>query len=83
MQNPKVSMVSMYTEIAVSENAIAAAKLVKNATLKIYPGAPHGLTSYLELFGLAEIDRLVLVDQSPLGTLRWVHPSFYSSKKGK
>ena len=24
--------------------AIAAAKLVKNATLKIYPGAPHGLT---------------------------------------
>jgi non-heme chloroperoxidase len=26
--------------------------------------------SYLELFGLDEIDRLVLVDQSPLGTLR-------------
>jgi non-heme chloroperoxidase len=24
--------------------AIAAAKLVKNATLKVYPGAPHGLT---------------------------------------
>ncbi len=26
--------------------------------------------SYLDLFGLDEIDRLVLVDQSPLGTLR-------------
>jgi non-heme chloroperoxidase len=24
--------------------ALKSAKLVKNATLKIYPGAPHGLT---------------------------------------
>jgi non-heme chloroperoxidase len=30
--------------VPISAAAIAAAKLVKNATLKIYPGAPHGLT---------------------------------------
>ncbi|MBW4565512.1 MAG: hypothetical protein KME32_31410 [Mojavia pulchra JT2-VF2] len=27
-----------------TSDPLAAAKLVKNATLKIYPGAPHGLT---------------------------------------
>jgi non-heme chloroperoxidase len=30
--------------VPIEAAAIAAAKLVKNATLKIYPGAPHGLT---------------------------------------
>jgi non-heme chloroperoxidase len=30
--------------VPIGAAAIAAAKLVKNATLKIYPGAPHGLT---------------------------------------
>jgi non-heme chloroperoxidase len=30
--------------VPIDAAAIAAAKLVKNATLKIYPGAPHGLT---------------------------------------
>ena len=30
--------------VPIKATAIAAAKLVKNATLKIYPGAPHGLT---------------------------------------
>ncbi|WP_404790694.1 alpha/beta fold hydrolase [Altericista sp. CCNU0014] len=30
--------------VPIGPAAIAAAKLVKNATLKIYPGAPHGLT---------------------------------------
>jgi non-heme chloroperoxidase len=31
--------------VPIGAAAIAAAKLVKNATLKIYPGAPHGLTN--------------------------------------
>jgi non-heme chloroperoxidase len=30
--------------VPIGAAAIAAAKLVKQATLKIYPGAPHGLT---------------------------------------
>lgn len=30
--------------VPIGAAAIAAAKLIKNATLKIYPGAPHGLT---------------------------------------
>jgi non-heme chloroperoxidase len=30
--------------VPIGAAAIAAAKLVKNAILKIYPGAPHGLT---------------------------------------
>lgn len=30
--------------VPIGAAAIAAAKLVKNSTLKIYPGAPHGLT---------------------------------------
>ncbi|MDG2990268.1 alpha/beta hydrolase [Candidatus Synechococcus calcipolaris G9] len=30
--------------VPIDTSALAAAKLVKNATLKIYPGAPHGLT---------------------------------------
>ena len=30
--------------VPIKAAGIAAAKLVKNATLKIYPGAPHGLT---------------------------------------
>jgi non-heme chloroperoxidase len=30
--------------VPIGAAAIAAAKLVKNATLKVYPGAPHGLT---------------------------------------
>jgi non-heme chloroperoxidase len=30
--------------VPIGTAAIAAAKLVKNATLKVYPGAPHGLT---------------------------------------
>jgi non-heme chloroperoxidase len=30
--------------VPIAAAAIAAAKLVKNSTLKIYPGAPHGLT---------------------------------------
>lgn len=28
----------------IGASALASSKLVKNATLKIYPGAPHGLT---------------------------------------
>jgi non-heme chloroperoxidase len=31
--------------VPIGAAAIAAAKLVKNSTLKIYPGAPHGLTN--------------------------------------
>ena len=31
--------------VPIKPTAIVAAKLLKNATLKIYPGAPHGLTS--------------------------------------
>jgi non-heme chloroperoxidase len=31
--------------VMIGAAAIAAAKLVKNATLKVYPGAPHGLTA--------------------------------------
>ena len=31
--------------VPIKASALAAAKLVKNATLKIYPGAPHGLTA--------------------------------------
>ncbi|MBD2212445.1 alpha/beta hydrolase [Nostoc linckia FACHB-104] len=31
--------------VPIGAAAIASAKLVKNATLKIYPGAPHGLTN--------------------------------------
>jgi non-heme chloroperoxidase len=31
--------------VPIGAAAIAAAKLVKNATLKVYPGAPHGLTN--------------------------------------
>jgi non-heme chloroperoxidase len=30
--------------VPIGAAAIAAAKLIKNATLKVYPGAPHGLT---------------------------------------
>jgi non-heme chloroperoxidase len=30
--------------VPIGASALASAKLVKNATLKIYPGAPHGLT---------------------------------------
>jgi non-heme chloroperoxidase len=30
--------------VPIGAAAIAAAKLVQNSTLKIYPGAPHGLT---------------------------------------
>lgn len=30
--------------VPIGAAAIAAAKLIKNSTLKIYPGAPHGLT---------------------------------------
>jgi non-heme chloroperoxidase len=30
--------------VPIGAAGIAAAKLVKNATLKVYPGAPHGLT---------------------------------------
>jgi non-heme chloroperoxidase len=30
--------------VPIGAAALAAAKLVKNVTLKIYPGAPHGLT---------------------------------------
>jgi non-heme chloroperoxidase len=30
--------------VPIGAAAIAPAKLVKNATLKVYPGAPHGLT---------------------------------------
>ncbi|WP_226889409.1 alpha/beta fold hydrolase [Nostoc sp. MG11] len=30
--------------VPIGAAAIASAKLVKNATLKVYPGAPHGLT---------------------------------------
>ncbi|MCY7284603.1 MAG: alpha/beta hydrolase [Cyanobacteria bacterium CAN_BIN43] len=36
--------------------------------------------SYLDLFGFDEIDRLVLVDQSPLGTLRWEHVTLFGRK---
>jgi non-heme chloroperoxidase len=31
--------------VPIAASALLAAKLVKNATLKIYPGAPHGLMS--------------------------------------
>jgi non-heme chloroperoxidase len=30
--------------VPIGATALASAKLVKNATLKVYPGAPHGLT---------------------------------------
>jgi non-heme chloroperoxidase len=30
--------------VLIGAAVITAAKLVKNATLKVYPGAPHGLT---------------------------------------
>jgi non-heme chloroperoxidase len=30
--------------VPIGTSALASAKLVKNATLKVYPGAPHGLT---------------------------------------
>ncbi len=30
--------------VPIGASALSSAKLVKNATLKIYPGAPHGLT---------------------------------------
>ena len=30
--------------VPIGASALASAKLVKNATLKVYPGAPHGLT---------------------------------------
>jgi non-heme chloroperoxidase len=30
--------------VPIGAAALASAKLVKNATLKVYPGAPHGLT---------------------------------------
>jgi non-heme chloroperoxidase len=30
--------------VPIGAAALAAAKLIKNATLKVYPGAPHGLT---------------------------------------
>lgn len=31
--------------VPINAAGIASAKIVKNATLKIYPGAPHGLTN--------------------------------------
>jgi non-heme chloroperoxidase len=31
--------------VPIGAAALASAKLVKNATLKVYPGAPHGLTN--------------------------------------
>jgi len=31
--------------VPISDSAMLSSKLVKNSTLKIYPGAPHGLTS--------------------------------------
>ena len=30
--------------VPIADSALLSAKLVKDATLKIYPGAPHGLT---------------------------------------
>ena len=30
--------------VPIAASGLASAKIVKNATLKIYPGAPHGLT---------------------------------------
>ncbi len=31
--------------VPIGDSALLSSKLVKGATLKIYPGAPHGLTS--------------------------------------
>jgi len=31
--------------VPIGDSALLSAKIVKNATLKIYPGAPHGLMS--------------------------------------
>jgi len=30
--------------VPIADSALLSSKLVKNATLKVYPGAPHGLT---------------------------------------
>jgi non-heme chloroperoxidase len=30
--------------VPIANTALRSSKLIKNATLKIYPGAPHGLT---------------------------------------
>ena len=34
--------------VPIADSALLSAKLVKNATLKVYPGAPHGLCSTLK-----------------------------------
>src|SRR5947209_16126243 len=34
--------------VPIADSALLSAKLVKDATLKVYPGAPHGLTSTLK-----------------------------------
>jgi non-heme chloroperoxidase len=31
--------------VPIADSALLSSKIVKNATLKIYPGAPHGLTA--------------------------------------
>jgi non-heme chloroperoxidase len=31
--------------VPIADSALLSAKIVKNATLKVYPGAPHGLAS--------------------------------------
>jgi non-heme chloroperoxidase len=34
--------------VPIADSALLSAKLVKNATLKVYPGAPHGLCTTLK-----------------------------------
>jgi non-heme chloroperoxidase len=31
--------------VPIGDSAMLSSKIVKNATLKVYPGAPHGLTA--------------------------------------
>jgi len=33
----------IYYKVPIGASALKSAKLIKNATLKVYPGAPHGL----------------------------------------
>jgi non-heme chloroperoxidase len=34
--------------VPIADSALLSAKLVKNATLKVYPGAPHGMCTTLK-----------------------------------
>jgi non-heme chloroperoxidase len=39
--------------VPIADSALLSSKIVKNATLKVYPGAPHGLaqtTAYKDTF---------------------------------